>query len=56
MVWHLQGVRVLISPDVRFVIGVDVMFGEPGIVAPMVVDYLGQVTMYVSKKELAGMY
>ena len=41
VVWRLEGVRVLVSPDVRFVIGVDVMFGEPGIVAPMVIDYSG---------------
>ena len=47
MVWHLSGVRVLTSPDVRFVIGVDVMFGAPSLVSPMVVDYSGQVTMHV---------
>ena len=50
LVWHLTGVRVLTSPDVRFVIGVDVMFGAPGVVAPMIVDYAGQVTMHVQKK------
>ena len=56
MVWHLSGVRVLTSPDVRFVIGVDVMFGAPGLVSPMVVDYSGQVTMHVQKKGFVGKY
>lgn len=54
--WHLEGVQVLILPDVRFVIGVDIMFSKLGIVLPMAVDYLGQVTMYVSKKDLASKY
>ena len=47
---------MLVLPDVRFVIGVDVMFGKPGVVAPMVVDYLGKVSMYAYRKEIEGRY
>ena len=52
----MAGVRVLTLPDVRFVLGVDVMFGAPGLVAPMVVDYSGQVIMHALKEGIAGKY
>ena len=38
MVLHLKGVRVMVTHDVRFVIGVDVMYGSEWL-RPMVVDY-----------------
>ena len=32
------------------------MFDAPSLVAPMVVDYLGQVIMHALKKGIAGKY
>ena len=55
MVLHLKGVRVMVTHDVRFVIGVDVMYGSEWL-RPMVVDYSGEVTLVASKPGVAGRY
>ena len=46
---HLKGVRLLAQHDIRFVIGVDVMYGSE-VLRPMVVDSSGEVTLYTFKQ------
>ena len=53
LVLHLKGVRVLTTHDIRFVIGVDVMYGSEHL-KPMVVDYSGKVTLFASKPGVKG--
>ena len=55
LVLHLKEVRVLATHDVRFVIGVDVMYGSE-LMKPMVVDCSGEVTLIVSKPGVQGRY